>query len=149
MKAVIICLAMIGPLVESLAQAPKPIVMLNGQIVKDTTTLNKFERIDYIQGRKGVELFGPKGGHGVVIIQADGKIPVYGEVSSKKGKKIKGAEVISKDGNVLTTTNPCGTFFLPYIAIGETVTVRKTGYDEQQLVVLQSEFKIELKRKRK
>ncbi|MFM7486304.1 MAG: carboxypeptidase-like regulatory domain-containing protein [Cytophagales bacterium] len=149
MKALFVCFVAVAPLVECLAQAPKPIVMLNGQIVKDTTAFNNFDRIDYLPGKKGVELFGPKGGNGVIIIQADGEIPVYGEVSSTTGKKIKGAEVVSKDGNVLTVTNHCGTFFLPYLAIGETVTVRKKGYDEQRLVIQQTEFKIELKRKKK
>jgi hypothetical protein len=129
--------------------APKPIVMLNGQIVRDTTNLNNFERIDYLSGKKSVELFGPKGGKGVIIIQADGKIPLYGEVISTKRKKIKYAEVISKEGKVLTTTNHCGTFFLPYIAIGETVTIQKKGFESQSLMVQQSESRIELKRKKK
>jgi hypothetical protein len=150
MKRLILCLAITSLCASGFAQSPpKPIVMLNGQIVKDTANLNNFERIDYLSGKKGVELFGPKGGKGVIIIQADGKIPLYGEVISMKGKKIKHAEVISKEGKVLTTTNRCGTFFLPYIAIGETLTVRKKGYEIHQLMVQQSESRIELKRKKK
>jgi len=150
MKRIFLFLAMTAFCTKGFAQtAPKPIVMLNGQIVKDTTNLNNFERIDYLSGKKGVELFGPKGGKGVIIIQAAGKIPLYGEVISTKGKKIKYAEVISKEGKVLTTTNHCGTFFLPYIAIGETVTVQKKGFESQSLTVQQSESRIELKRRKK
>lgn len=131
------------------SQEIKPIVMLNGQIVKDSVTLNKFDRIDYLQGKKGIELFGARGAKGVIIIQADGKIPLYGEVFANKGKKIKQAEVISSDGRVLTATNQCGTFFLPYIAIGEVVTIRKTGYESQSIVVQQSECRIQLKKKKR
>ncbi|MFM7855236.1 MAG: hypothetical protein ACKO96_25720 [Flammeovirgaceae bacterium] len=124
----------------------KPIIMLNGQIVKDSLTLNRFDRIDYIQGKKGVELLGPQGAKGVIIIQADGKIPLYGEVISENGKKVKGAQIMSKNGVVLTSANSCGTFFLPYIQIGETLIIRKKGYVEESILVQQSNLKIQLKK---
>ncbi len=150
MKHIIVFLAITALWADGFSQGkPKPIVMVNGQIVKDTTTLGNFDRIDYVQGRKGVELFGPKGAQGVIIIQADGKIPLYGEVTSSTGKRIKGAEIISADGKVLATTNDCGTFFLPCVAIGETVTVQKKGYIGQSWVTQQSEWKVKLKRKMK
>jgi len=150
MKEIILYLAIACLCTSGFAQsAPKPIVMLNGQIVKDSVMLNKFDRIDYLQGKKSVELFGARGAKGVIIIQADGKIPLYGEVLSNKGKKIKQAEVISNDGKVLTATNHCGTFFLPCIAIGEVVTIQKSGYESLSIVVQQSELRIQLKKKKR
>jgi hypothetical protein len=146
MKNVILFLMGISPILGFSQQEPKPIIMLNGQVVKDSLTLNRFDRIDYVQGKKAVELLGPQGAKGIIIIQADGKIPLYGEVISQNGKKMKGAQVMSKNGAVLAFVNSCGTFFLPYVQMGETLTIRRKGYAEETILVQQSHIKIQLKK---
>lgn len=116
----------------------KPIVLINGNPLKDSVTLQRFDRIDFIGGKKATDLLGPKAANGIYIISADGKIPVYGEVLDGKGKKIKNAEVINSRGTVLILTNPCGNFFLPSFGIGEEVVIRKKGFAEKRIVVQQT-----------
>ena len=116
----------------------KPIILLNGNPVKDSVALPKFDRIDFIRGTKATDLLGPKAANGIYIISTDGKIPVYGEVLDGKGKKIKNAEVINSRGLVLILTNPCGNFFLPSFGIGEEVVIRKKGFAEKRIVVQQT-----------
>lgn len=116
----------------------KPIVLINGNPLKDSVALQKFDRIDFIGGKKATDLLGPKAANGIYIISVDGKIPVYGEVLDGKGKKIKNAEVINSRGTVLILTNPCGNFFLPSFGIGEEVVIRKKGFAEKRIVVQQT-----------
>jgi hypothetical protein len=143
---VIICHSGFSQKLDS-AKAKKPIVMLNGTPVTDTLTLNKFDRIDYIRGKKAVDLMGPKAANGIFVISADGTIPVYGEVVDKKGNKIKRAEVMSKEGTVLMITNSCGNFFIPSVRIGERLTIRKKGYQDESILIQQTQQIIQLNRK--
>lgn len=126
------------------AKTTKPIVLLNGIPVTDSVSLNKFDRIDFIQGKKAIDLLGVKAASGIYIISSDGKIPVYGEVVDRKGKKIKNAEVINSHGTVLTLTNDCGSFFLPSLGIGEEVVIRKKRFVEKRFVIQQTHHVITL-----
>jgi hypothetical protein len=126
------------------AKTTKPIVLLNGIPVTDSISLNKFDRIDFIQGKRAIDLLGPKAASGIYIIRGDGKIPVYGEVVDRKRKKIKNAEVINSHGTVLTLTNHCGSFFLPSLSIGEEVVIRKKRFVEKRFVIQQTHHVITL-----
>jgi hypothetical protein len=126
------------------AKTTKPIVLLNGIPVTDSVSLNKFDRIDFIQGKKAIDLLGVKAASGIYIISGDGKIPVYGEVVDRKGKKIKNAEVINSHGTVLTLTNDCGSFFLPSLGIDEEVVIRKKRFVEKRFVIQQTHHVITL-----
>ena len=140
---ILLCVVML----KSFSQDKKPIVILNGKVVQDSLVLKKFDRIDYIYGKKAIELGGPLAAHGVLIISADGKIPVYGEVSSTSGKKIKNASVILLDGTTVSRTNQCGTFFLSAVPIGETLTIKQKGFVDEVVTVQQSLVSIKMKKK--
>lgn len=125
----------------------RPVIYLNGAPVTDSVAIRKFDRIDLIQGKKAIDLLGPQASKGIYIISADGKIPVYGEVVDTKKNKIKNAAIISSDGRVLITANKCGTFFLPAMQIGETITIRKKGYQEEIIRIQQTHQIIQLKKR--
>ncbi len=127
----------------------KPVVFINGRPASDTLQLTEFERIDYVKGRQALELMGPRGKDGVYLISSDGKIPVYGEIWTASGNKIKGAEVISSNGTVLTKTNKCGTFFISSIKLYDKLIIRKKGFEDYPVEISQTKVVVKIVEKRK
>jgi hypothetical protein len=123
------------------------VVFINGKPVSDTLRLSGFERIDYIKGKQAIELMGPRGKDGVYLVSSDGKIPVYGEVMTVGGSKIRNAEVISGDGNVLTKTNKCGTFFIPFFNLYNKLIIKKNGFVDYSIEIGKTEVLIKLVKK--
>jgi hypothetical protein len=126
-----------------------PVIFINGKPASDTLRLSDFERIDHIKGKQAIELIGPRGKDGVYLISSDGKIPVYGEVRTSSGNKIKDAEVISGDGSVLTKTNRCGTFFISSFKLYDKLIVRKKGFSDYPLEISKTEVLVKLVKKSK
>jgi hypothetical protein len=124
-----------------------PVIFINGKPASDTLRLSDFERIDYIKGKQAIELIGPRGKNGVYLVSSDGKIPVYGEVMMIGGGKIRNAEVISGDGNLLTKTNKCGTFFIASFRLYDKLIVRKKGFADYPVEVSKTELLIKLVKK--
>jgi hypothetical protein len=135
--------------IDSLRSKGKAVIFINGKPVRDTLRLSKFERIDYIKGWQAIELAGVRGKGGVYLVSSDGKIPVYGVVSTSKGNKINKAEVISRDGKLLTKSNECGAFFISAFKLYDELVIRKKGYEDAIFHVQQTENIISLTKKRK
>jgi hypothetical protein len=123
------------------------VVFVNGKPASDTLRLSGFERIDYIKGKQAIELMGPFGKDGVYLVSSDGKIPVYGEVITIAGNKIRNAVVISGEGKVLTKTNKCGTFFIPSFQLYDKLIVRKKGFEDRLIEIDKTEIKVKLIKK--
>jgi hypothetical protein len=134
---------------DSSKEKKSPVVFINGKPASDTLRLSDFERMDYIKGKQAIELMGPRGKDGVYLISSDGRIPVYGEVSTESGNKIKDAEVVSGDGSVLTKTNRCGTFFISAFKLYDKLIVKKKGFADYLLEISKTEVSVKLVKKRK
>jgi len=127
----------------------KPIVFINGKPVSDTVRLSDFERIDYIKGKQAMDLMGPRGKNGIYLVSSDGKIPVYGTVKNLKGANVNRAKILSAKGELLATTNKCGTFFISSFKLYERIIIQKKGFEEMLADVNQTEINIQLKKRKK
>ena len=127
----------------------KPVVFINGKPVSDTVRLSDFERIDYIKGKQAIDLMGPLGKNGVYLVSSDGKIPVYGTVKNLKGANVNRAKILSAKGELLATTNKCGTFFISSFKLYERIVIQKKGFEEMLADVNQTEITIQLKKRKK
>jgi hypothetical protein len=134
---------------DSLRLKNNAVIFINGKPVSDTLRLTDFEKIDYIKGRQAIDLVGPRGKGGVFLVSSDGKIPVYGVVSTSKGSKIKGAKVMTEEGKVLMVTNKCGVFFISGFKLYDNLVIKKKGYEDGILRVKQTENLVGLTKKRK
>ncbi|WP_225000277.1 hypothetical protein [Cesiribacter sp. SM1] len=125
-------------------KANKPLVILNGKPVPaDSLKQLPFKKIDVLRGRQAINLYGPAGKDGVLLVEAEAeKTDVWLEIVNKKGRPVKGAQLLDKDGNVLGTTNKCGLALLENFTRGNSVTVKSKRYQTLQLDISDRKQKI-------
>ena len=133
---------------QSKVDSTKTLLFVNGVPSYDSVKHTHFDRIDFIKGKQAIELFGARAKEGVYLLSSDGKIPVYGFVTTKKGKVVPHAEVTNEMGVLLTKTNKCGSFFIPSHRLYEHLIVHKKGYKDSSIEVTQTETKITLIKKK-
>jgi hypothetical protein len=126
----------------------KALLFVNGMPSHDSVKHTHFDRIDFIKGKQAIELFGARAKEGVFLLSSDGKIPVYGFVTTTKGKIIPHAEVTNEMGVLLTKTNKCGSFFISSHRLYEHLVIHKNGYNDLSIEVTQTELKIKLTEKK-
>ncbi len=131
---------------DSIKHKGKPVVFINGKPA-DSVQFSPSDRIDYVKGKQAVELAGPRGKDGVLLVSSDGKIPVRGVVMNSRGKGLKNVDVCSPNGTVLTTTSRKGEFSIDAISLHEVLLIRKKGFREARVEIITSEQKIKLVKK--
>ncbi len=122
----------------------KPLVVLNGRPVPaDSLEQLPFKKIDVLRGRQAINLYGPAGKDGVLLVEArPEKADFWLEIVNEKGKPVKGAQLLDKEGNVLATTNKCGLALLENFKRGSSVIVKSKRYQPLQLGVSDQKLKI-------
>ena len=133
---------------QSKVDSTKTLLFVNGVPSHDSVKHTYFDRIDFIKGKQAIELFGARAKEGVFLLSSDGKIPVYGFVTTTKGKVVPHAEVTNEMGVLLTKTNKCGSFFISSHRLYEHLIVHKNGYNDLSIEVTQTELKIKLSKKK-
>lgn len=126
----------------------KALLFVNGVPSHDSVMHTHFDRIDFIKGKQAIELVGARAKEGVYLLSSDGKIPVYGFVTTTKGKAVPHAEVTNEMGVLLTKTNKCGSFFISSHRLYQHLIISKKGYKDSSIEVTQTETKITLVKKK-
>ncbi|AHM61201.1 TonB-dependent receptor family protein [Flammeovirgaceae bacterium 311] len=121
-----------------------PLVVLNGKPVPaDSLEHIPFQKIDVLRGRQAINLYGPAAKDGVFMVEAaPEKAHFWLEIVNKKGKPVKGAQLLDEEGNVLAISNKCGMALLENFPVGSNVTIKSKRYQPLQLGISDRKQKI-------
>lgn len=135
-------------LTESRVESQKePLVVVEGKVMPaDSLSKMEFERIDVVRGQQAINMYGPAAKDGVYLVSKEKeRLDAWLKVEDKKGRPVKGAELVDEAGTTLAITNNCGLAWLEGVEKGKNIKVLRRRYqpvetritEKKQIVILQ------------
>lgn len=126
----------------------QPVILREkNNIPVDSLEENSFTRIDVIRGRQALNLYGPAGKDGVLIMHSpDERIDALLEVVDVKGKPLSGAEIKNEAGEIIAVSNDCGMAYLEKLIPENNLSISHKKYHSKNVNIENKKVKIVLEK---